>query len=179
MFQSRNKDVIVGVCMLCAGLFYLYITTGLPRRGAVDAAFFPYTLAIGMILLAVIHLALSFRPKTPIASIPSDDPVALAAAEAADDDAPAQDGSRPDYRSVIVSLALIAAFTALMRPLGFAIATAFYLFLQFAVLSPANRPTPHLAHAVLAIAASLTIFAVFRYGFGLMLPAGPLLHFIP
>jgi len=67
----------------------------------------------------------------------------------------------------------------LLRPLGFAISAALYLFLQFAVLSPASRPTPHILHVALAVGIALIVFVIFRYGFGLMLPAGPLIRFIP
>jgi len=66
-----------------------------------------------------------------------------------------------------------------MRPLGFAISAAFYLFLQFSLLSPAGRPRPHFMHAALAIGISLTIYVVFRQGFNLMLPAGPLARLMP
>ena len=179
MSQDRNKDMLVGLCMLCAGLAYFYMSSGLPRRGAVDAALFPYALAIGMMLLGAIHLALSFRKIIPALDAPTDDPVARAAAANDDEDAPAVVGAKPDFKSVGISLLLIALFIALMRPLGFAPSAALYLFLQFSMLSPASRRRPHLMHAALAIGISVIIFGLFRYGFGLMLPAGPLTRFIP
>lgn len=179
MSHSRNKNLLVGACMLCAGLVYFYMTTGLPRRGPVDAAFFPYALATGMILLGLIHLALNWRGKAPALTETGDDPVARASAAADDEDAPAVEGAKPDYMSVGISLVLIAGFTVLLRPLGFAISAALYLFLQFAVLSPASRPTPHILHVALAVGIALIVFVIFRYGFGLMLPAGPLIRFIP
>ena len=80
---------------------------------------------------------------------------------------------------IVFSLALIAVFIALMRPLGFAISAAFYLFLQFSLLSPADLPRPHFMHAALAIGISLTMYVVFRQGFNLMLPAGPLARLMP
>ncbi len=178
MSQDR-KNVIVGLCMLSAGLAYFYMTTALPRRGAVDAAFFPYALSIGMMLLGALHLALNWRSKMTALGEPVDDRVAPIAAAGDGEDAPAVIGAKPNYKSVGISLLLIALFIALMRPLGFALSAALYLFLQFSMLSPSSRRRPHLMHAVLAIGVSVIIFTLFRYGFGLMLPAGPLNRFIP
>lgn len=181
MSLGRNKDVLTGVCMLCAGLVYFYMTADLPRRGTVDAAFIPYVLATGMTLLGAIHLILSLRAKG--ARVPEEcaheDPVMRAAATADDEGGEkAAGGAKPDYVTVGISLLLIAVFTALMKPFGFAIAAALYLFLQFSLLSPADRPRPHLVHAGLAIGISVMVYVVFRHGFGLMLPAGPLVQFI-
>jgi hypothetical protein len=47
--------------MLAAGLCYLYITSGLPRRGAVDATFIPYVLATVMILLGLLQAVSGWR----------------------------------------------------------------------------------------------------------------------
>ncbi|KND20676.1 hypothetical protein ADZ37_04665 [Pannonibacter phragmitetus] len=181
MSLGRNKDVLTGVCMLCAGLAFFYMTAGLPRRGTVDAAFVPYALSIGMILLGAIHLVLSLRAKGALApeDCADENPAIGAAASDEEGGGQAAGRARPDYLTVGVSLALIAVFIALMRPLGFAISAAFYLFLQFSLLSPAGRPRPHFMHAALAIGISLTIYVVFRQGFNLMLPAGPLARLMP
>ena len=80
--------------------------------------------------------------------------------------------------TVGLTLLLIAGFIAALRPLGFPIATAIYLFLQFLVLTPksATRSVP--LYAGLAIASSVLIFATFRYAFDLLLPAGPLVAWL-
>lgn len=176
MSLGRNRNVLTGFCMLCAGLAYLYMTADLPRRGAVDAAFIPYVLATGMILLGALHLVLNLRANEGLAQDDCEDGDPALRAAAADDESGEQAGGgvRPDYVTVGLSLLLIAVFTALIRPLGFALAAALYLFLQFSLLSPADRPRPHLLHAGLAIGISLMVYVVFRHGFGLMLPAGPL-----
>lgn len=163
MVETRFKGVLVGVLMLAAGLGYLYITTNLPRRGAVDASFFPYMLAILMAGLGLLQLLVSLRQP----------------AEAARDSEEASPTGAPSYGTVFATLALVAAFTALLRPLGFPIAAAIYLFLQFIVLTPSGRRASHPLYAVLAVVCSVVIFVAFRYGFELLLPGGPLTQYLP
>lgn len=155
--------------MLAAGLGYLYLTVNLPRRGTgsasfVDASFVPYILASLMIGLGALQIVAELR-------------VTKAAARR-DPDAGTEDGSA-SYWTVAVTLALVAAFAAALRPLGFPIVTALYLFLQFIVLTPNDRRVSYPLYAGLAVASSLVIFVTFRYGFQLLLPAGPLTPFLP
>ena len=164
MSQSRNKNIVIGAAMLAAGLAYLVMVAGLPRRGAIDATFMPYLLAGGMVLLGVLQVVFAWLAAKPAGSVPDRD---------------AQDRSRPSYRTVALTLALIAGFTALLRPLGFPMAAALYLFLQFIVLTPPDRKPSFGLYALLAIVCSIVIFTAFRYGFDLILPAGPLTNILP
>ena len=77
-----------------------------------------------------------------------------------------------------LTLLLIAGFIAALRPLGFPLATALYLFLQFLVLTPRATRPPLPLYAGLAVASAAVIFATFRYGFDLLLPAGPLVAWL-
>ncbi|MEO4001885.1 tripartite tricarboxylate transporter TctB family protein [Mesorhizobium sp. CAU 1732] len=178
MSETRTKGIVVGACMLAAGIAYFYVTTGLPRRGAIDAAFFPYALAILMIVLGLLQVMASWRRSPEPADAASQDEIAKATLAADSEDPDIPEGAKPDYLSVVVSLCLIAGFTALMRPLSFPVAAALYLFLQFSILSPAGKPVPHVLHAVLAVLIATFVFLLFRYGFGLMLPAGPLTPYL-
>ena len=54
-----------------------------------------------------------------------------------------------------------------------------YLFLQFWLLTPKETKPPFVLYAVIAVVASVTIFAMFRYTFDLLLPAGPLTPYLP
>jgi putative tricarboxylic transport membrane protein len=166
MVESRTKGILVGVLMLATGLGYLYLTANLPRRGAVDAAFIPYILAGMMIGLGLLQLAGSLRrPGEPASDRwdPEGEPETAA----------------PSYGTVLLTLALVAGFTAALRPLGFPIAAAIYLFLQFIVLRPAGRGYGYGVYALIAVVAAITIFVAFRYGFQLLLPAGPLTPYLP
>ncbi|MDP0927136.1 tripartite tricarboxylate transporter TctB family protein [Paracoccus onubensis] len=178
MAKSRTKGLVVGATMLLTGLIYFLLAARIPGSGGVDASFFPHMLSIGMILLGAIHLFQSWRQ--PIAAMPqemSGDIIEQARGAAEDEDAPAGEMA-PDYLSVVLSLLLIGFFVLLMRPIGFIFAASIYLFLQIALLSPSGKPIPWLRLALMAVVVSATIFFLFRYGFSLMLPAGPLTPFL-
>ncbi len=165
MVETKGRGIFVGLVMLAVGLGYLYMTASLPRRAFVDAALVPYVLAFGMCGLGVLQIIVSIRrvpSQSDEAAVPED----------------TEPEEKVSYATVLLTLALMAAFTAMLRPLGFPIAAAIYLFLQFIVLTPADRKIRYLLYAVLAIAASLVIFVTFRYGFELQLPAGILNRFI-
>ena len=167
MVETRTKGILVGVFMLAAGLGYLYLTASLPRRAAVDAAFIPYILAFAMVGLGALQVTFSFR-GTGAEGPQRADP----------EEAPAAEGP-VSYAAVVKTLVLMAAFTAALRPLGFPVAAALYLFPQFIVLRPADRDFGYPVYALIAVVASIVIFVTFRYGFQLLLPAGPLTPYIP
>ncbi|MEH6776064.1 MAG: tripartite tricarboxylate transporter TctB family protein [Cereibacter changlensis] len=156
----RLKDVTVGGGMTAAGLVYLGMAGSLPERDGVDAATVPTILAVMMIALGVIELIGALRR-----------PAVVGAGEG-------QAAGGTDMLTVGLTLALIAGFIALLRPLGFPIATSIYLFLQFLVLTPRGGRPPVLLYAGLALGAALLIFVTFRFGFDLLLPAGPLVAWL-
>lgn len=156
--MSKARELAVGIGMTGAGIGYLLLTGDIPRRGDVDASFVPRILAWMMIGLGALQLLAARR------------------AEAAGADSPS---AAPALTVVGISLALIAAFIALMQPLGFPVAASLFLFAQFWLLTPADRkPRPGL-YAALAVTASIVIFIAFRYGFKLLLPGGPLTPYLP
>lgn len=156
--MTKAGEFVVGGGMVAAGLGYLALTGDIPRRGMVDASFVPRILAWMMIGLGVLQL------------------IAARGALAAIGEKAISAGS---YAVVGISLMLIAAFIALMRPLGFPVAASLFLFAQFWLLTPSDRPTRPALYAALAVAASIIIFITFRYGFKLLLPSGPMMSFLP
>lgn len=152
----RPRDVIVGMAMTGAGLGYLRLAGALPERDGVDAATVPTILAWMMIGLGAIELVGALRRP--------------------DDERPK--AASGGLLTVALTLALIACYIAALPVLGFPIATALYLFLQFLVLSPPAARPPVAFCAGLAVAAAAIIFATFRYGFDLLLPAGPLVAWL-
>lgn len=159
--MSRNSELIIGLAMLGAGLGYLYLTMQLPRRGAVDATFFPYALGSAMAALGLLQILFTLRRSGFLPLAPSE-------------------RLQPrQLLTVAATLGLVAGFIATLRPLGFPIAAALFLFAQFWLLTPSTqRPRPIL-YAVLAILSAVVIFVTFRYGFRLMLPGGPLTPYLP
>lgn len=156
--MTQARDIVIGASMLGAGIGLLVMAGQVPRRGAIDAAFVPHVLAWLMVGLGALELVLSLRRGRQGA------------------EAPVETAS---YLTVAVSLGLIAAFVALLRPLGFPIAAAAFLFAQFWLLTPAGTKPRPVFYAILAMVASGAIFVIFRYLFNLLLPAGPLTPFLP
>jgi putative tricarboxylic transport membrane protein len=137
--------------MLSFGAGLLILTLFIPRKAFIDAAFVPYLLAAGIILMGTLQTFLATRLAE------RDD----AAGEAA-----------IDRTALIKTVALILGYIALMNPLGFPPTTAAYLFCQFIVLTPPGRKKNYTAYAIIAVVSALAVFYTFRAGFGIMLPAG-------
>lgn len=152
MDRVKKRELLIGIAMLGAGLAYLALTIGLPRKAFIDAAFVPYLLAVGMCILGTLQLLAAWRQ-------------APAKADAAA-------GSAPDYRTVGKTLGLIVGYIALLGWVGFPLATVAYLYLQFLVLTPLEQRVSHGRYLLIAVCASVFIYIVFRHGFDLLLPAG-------
>ena len=61
MDRVKIRELLIGIAMLGAGLAYLSLTMGLPRKAFIDAAFVPYLLAAGMCLLGTLQLLAAWR----------------------------------------------------------------------------------------------------------------------
>lgn len=158
--MTKKSELLVGLAMFGVGIGYLYLTMQLPRRGAVDATFFPYVLAGVMIGLGALQCIITLRrgdlgPKLgeQIQSI--------------------------QKLTVLTTLGLVALYIFALRPVGFPIATTLFLFMQFIVLTPTGQRPNLLLYVMLAMTSSAVIFGIFRYGFNLLLPAGPLTNLLP
>ncbi|WP_019339081.1 tripartite tricarboxylate transporter TctB family protein [Stutzerimonas stutzeri] len=156
MDTYKKKELLVGALMLGAGLFYLFLTINLPRKGFIDASTVPYVLSVGLCLLGVLQLLTANRATHP--------PV--------DADADPSAGTPPDYPTVFKTLGLIAVYVALLQKVGFPIMTVLYLYAQFIVITPREQKINHITYIVIAVVTSAVIFFTFRQGFDLMLPTG-------
>ncbi len=158
MDTHKRKELLVGILMLGAGLFYLFLTINLPRRGAIDASTVPYVLSVGLCLLGFLQLLAARKATAPAA-----DP---------DDDAGATEKTPPDYPTVFKTLGLIAVYVALLQEVGFLLMTALYLYAQFIVITPREQKVNHISYIIIAVVTSVAVFYLFRQGFDLMLPSG-------
>jgi putative tricarboxylic transport membrane protein len=157
MDTYKRKELLVGALMLGAGLFYLFLTINLPRKGFIDASTVPYVLSVGLCLLGALQLLTATKATQP----------------AADPDAETEPSEKkPDYPTVFKTLGLIAVYVALLQKVGFPIMTVLYLYAQFIVITPREQKINHLAYIVISVVASAVIFVTFRQGFDLMLPTG-------
>ncbi|MBS1156397.1 MAG: hypothetical protein H6R07_2321 [Proteobacteria bacterium] len=151
MSDIKKREFVVGVVFLAVGLGYLYMTSTLPRKQFIDAAFVPYVLAITMCLLGVLQLW---------------DARKLAASKQSGG------GDKADYRTVSKTLGLIVAYAAFLEPVGFPIMTIVYLFAQFIVLTPTDKKVNYPVYGAIAIITSVTVYLTFRYAFDMILPVG-------
>ncbi len=158
MDTYKRKELLVGALMLGAGLFYLFLTINLPRKGFIDASTVPYVLSVGLCLLGVLQLLAATKATQP----PTD----------ADTDADPSAATPPDYPTVLKTLGLIAVYVALLQKVGFPIMTVLYLYAQFLVITPREQKVNHISYIIIAVVTSAAIFYLFRQGFDLMLPTG-------
>lgn len=72
---------------------------------------------------------------------------------------------------VILMFAALALFIALMTPLGFLISCFLFLLAEFNILARKEERNPVIS-VILALAASLLIYSLFKYAFQMPLPSG-------
>lgn len=157
MSDIKKREYATGVLFLIVGLGYLYMTSTLPRKQFIDAAFVPYVLALTMCLLGVLQLW-DARKLTTSKQADSED--------------------KADYRTVWKTLGCIVAYAALLEPVGFPIMTIVYLFAQFIVLTPADKKVNYPMYGTIAIITSVSVYLLFRHAFDMILPVGLLNGFI-
>ena len=152
MGDAKKREIALGLIILAAGLAYLFLTSQLPRKQFIDAAFVPYVLASIMCILGALQLraAWSFVPK--VSSGKTEETV--------------------DYATVVNTVSLVVGYVALMEYIGFPIMTVLYLVAQFVVLTPVNKKANYVLYTVIAVISSAVIFLTFRYAFDMMLPVG-------
>lgn len=158
MGHLKRREYVVGTFFLVVGLGYLLLTSQLPRSAFVDAAFIPYILGAGMSVLGVMQLR--------------------QAARLTDKSEASEQADSADYATVLKTLGLIVAYATLFMPVGFPIVTVLYLFMQFIVLTPVDKKVNYVSYGLIAVMTSAIVYLVFRHGFDMILPTGPLGNFI-
>jgi putative tricarboxylic transport membrane protein len=152
----RQRNIIAAVVLIIGGLAYGTLALDLPERSLPNTPgprFFPLVVAAIILASAVTLLLLQAQ-------------VASGAGEAG-----ANASSRgADRRLVLLALAALAAYAASLPVLGFILATVPFLAILM-VLFGERRPV---VVVVSAIAVAAALYVVFRYGFGIFLPRGPL-----
>jgi putative tricarboxylic transport membrane protein len=155
---KKYNDLILGTVMLAFALIYFVMTMQIPRKAqAVDATFVPYILCF---LLAGVGIFQTIRGLGAARSYDSSTYVAVRAEDAV------------DVQTVVKTVSLIILYVMLLNVGGFIIMSTLYLFFQFIVLTPDRLKKNYVMYGIIAALSSVIIFAIFRYGFELMLPAG-------
>jgi len=161
MFK-KYKDVFCGsfLIVLAAVLFILSFGIRSVALNLIKADFFPrldaaLLLVLGMILIVTGMLkARSYQPEAESSSVPfwKYDPTV----------------------SMLETLALIALYITVLKPVGFIISTMAYLVIQMFVLTPKEKRNKKnlLVFCVISLIVSVVVYLVFVKVFYLMLPAG-------
>ena len=76
-----------------------------------------------------------------------------------------------DYRCVLITFLLSAAYVAVLDWLGFLISSAVYVFLQTINLCPKEKFKP-VTFAIIAVVSSTVVYVIFRRILFVMLPSG-------
>lgn len=155
---KKYNDLILGAVMLAFALIYFVMTLQIPRKGQmIDATFVPYILCF---LLAGVGIFQTIRGLGAARSYDGSTYVAVKAEDAV------------DVQTVVKTVSLIILYVMLLNVGGFIIMSTLYLFFQFIVLTPDRLKKNYVMYGIIAALSSVIIFAIFRYGFELMLPAG-------
>lgn len=155
---KKYNDLIVGVTMLAFGLFYLIMTTQIQRKGkTIDATFFPYILSTIMLIVGSLQTIKGVLASKKYDAASYVEPAAH---------------EKGDMKTVLITVGLIIAYVALLKPLGFILSSTIYLFVQIMVMVPNRIKKNYVLYAVIAVATSALIYVSFRFGLDLMLPAG-------
>jgi putative tricarboxylic transport membrane protein len=152
MINLKGREVAIGIVMLLTGAAYLWATSRIPPKAAIDSTTVPTILGWLMCLLGAVQLGTAIRMPAG--------------------DSGGQGAEAVDYATLLKTAALIVGYVALLNTVGFVLMTVLYLVLQFIVLTPAGRRPTYLTYVVVAVVSTVVIYALFRYGFDMVLPVG-------
>ncbi len=157
MKTQKMQDRVFGIIVLAVAAFYTVFTFLIPLKEGSDiinARTMPLLLAALMWILGVCQLVTARKA----------------------DDKPLEKEAR-DLRTVLKTAVLIVVYIALFEPVGFLITTFVYLFLQFILLTPADKKPNYLFYGIVALVVSLFVYAIFRYSLDIILPQGLITFF--
>ena len=147
------RNISAGAALLAVAVLQIVLASGLPERpvtGTPGPAFFPLLVGVCLVALAsVLVLQGLIALRTAHRSPP-----------------PASDLA-PPLRS-FAALACFAAYLLLLDHAGFLLASAFF----FAALMRLYGAKSYLYTAAASTGAAFAIYAIFRYGFRVILPRG-------
>ena len=145
----RRKNIIAAVVLIVCAILYGVLTANLPTRtlpNTPDPSFFPWINTAIILVLSVWLLVRDLRRPAP---------------------RPTPTGTGQNRRAVW-ALAAFVGYLAVMPGLGFILATAPF-FAVMMVLFGERRP---IWVGGGAVGTTVLLYALFRYGFGVILPRG-------
>lgn len=162
--MTRWKDVISALALIVISIAMFFASNSLEAKTRMDIGpdFMPKLVAVLTLALSVVLLVQGLRRNMALRA---------ATGGAAPSTPPARRGDLIERHADWLSLALIMAYTLAFEPLGYLVATALYLFVQFIVMARAEERR-YLPFAVVAVIVSGLSYYVFLRLFYVFLPVG-------
>jgi len=155
---SSKRDYIAGFIAFFFGICILLASFGISKTklAGVGPDYLPKVIAIYIIGLSSFYLLSLVFSKTPSKEKNQKEATAI------------------ENKTLLLTIALLIAYVALIESLGFLLVSALFLFGQMYVLAPdKNRNKKNIIFfAVLAIVVPIAVYLLFVNVFDLMLPAG-------
>lgn len=187
--KKQRTQLLGNVIFLLVAVIYLILASKITVINVfgvtvVSSATIPRILGVLLLILDIISLFQNLAEfkkakgavKDPLQKVGEKETVengeldvaqALAEAEALEDDA------ESDKVSIILTIASLAVFSALIQPLGFLISSFIYMVLQSFVLTlKQERKKKAVFIIILSAVFSVAVYLIFTRGLGLMLPKG-------
>lgn len=174
--MRRFKDIVIGAIVMAFGVFYFSQTLSIKKIPYIDpvvgSAMFPRIIAGVIVACGLVILIQGIRSAAKTENKPTESAkTILEEADEAENGSPEKADRKKGNIKVVLVLLSFALYAFFMDKIGFAVASALYMFSQM-ILMDSGRPTAKrmVLYAVLSIVLSAAVFALFRYGFGLILP---------
>lgn len=161
---AKYEDVFSGIFLLVVSviMFFTAYSFEALTTSLVGPAFMPQVIAIIMAIFSVVIAVNGFKKSK-------------AADEEIDIPASAEEElivtEKKSYKPVLISLALMIIYVALLPYIGFLIMTSVYIFFQMLILSHVTHRKVWL-FLLISVVTSATIYYLFRNVFYVMLPTG-------
>lgn len=161
---AKYEDVFSGIFLLIVSVIMFFTAYSFEALtvSLVGPAFMPQIIAIIMAIFSVVITLNGFK-KSKAAVKEIDVPVS------AEEELIVTE--KKSYKPVLISLALMITYVALLPYIGFLIMTSVYIFLQMLILSHVTHRKVWL-FLLISIVTSATIYYLFRNVFYVMLPTG-------
>lgn len=160
-FWLRYKDAWIGIGLIVMATAMIFGVRGVePQKGMIDvgSGFFPTLVCVLLIVLSLLLIGETILKNR-------EQPVEQAeGAQQKSDDWLTRHG-------VLCSMAAIVLYVVTVKPLGFVIASAIYLFLQMNIMVSKGKRRVWF-YLALAVVIPILTYYVFTRGLSLMLPTG-------
>ena len=157
---AKNKEIIISVFLILLSLGYFYSATTIKTisKSLINAQFVPKILGVGLLILSIAEFIDNLRKQPTEKSTTCEN---------------ANDPSErfQIFIRIIITLASMAIYITLLRPVGFLLMTCIYMFVQISILNPAKKLDIFKTLAF-SVVFSVVIYFLFVHVFKIMLPRG-------